>query len=315
MSTGLLIVMATATAVTVIILALVLTKFVRTVVENASELVPDVARVPGRLTRRLSRVARTQRSLGAERVRPARPPRLAGGEILPAAGDKRTAPVAEDVPPGRSVDVKFRQPKAGSTEPVDQIAERQPEPAGSVDSDSPAYRQVGEEVAAVLTAAEHAAAQIREAALRDAEATRRDADEQAGSVLAAAQARRAEADSYSQETRAAADAYAEETRRNTEELTATSVAKAEEQARQIRAQAEKGARDLQAAAIRRREDLAKGAEAMEARIESMRTVMRGIVAELEELVPADRPRAEEPEPRADKRLDESPKPASPHRAG
>jgi colicin import membrane protein len=219
--------------------------------------------------------------------------------------------MAEDAPPGRSVDVKFRQSKVEGTEPVAEIAEPQAAAARSVEGDGPAYRQVGEEVTAVLTAAEHAAAQIREAALRDAEATRRDADEKAASVLAEAEARRAEADSYNQETRAAADAYAEETRRNTEELAARGMSQAEERARQIRAQAEQTARDLQAAAIRRREELAKGAEAMEARIESMRTVFRGVVAELEELLPADRARADEPEPRADERLDEALKPTSP----
>jgi flagellar biosynthesis GTPase FlhF len=258
-------------------------------------------------------------------VRPPRSPRVAEGLILPA-GEKHAvseharseAPVkllAQDVPPGRSVDVKFRQSKVEGTEPVAEVAKPQARAAGSVEGDGPAYRQVGEEVTAVLTAAEHAAAQIRKAALREAEKTRRDADERAASVLAEAEARRAEADSYSQETRAAADAHAEETRRNTEELAARSVSQAEERARQIRAQAEQAASDLQAAAIRRRDDLAKGAEGMEARIESMRAVFRGVVTELEELLPADRRRAEEPEPPADERLDEALKPASPHASG
>src|SRR5918992_3886564 len=72
MSTGLLILIATSTAATVIILALVLTKLVRTVVENASELVPDVARVPSRLTRRPRRASRPVRPVGEARPRPPR---------------------------------------------------------------------------------------------------------------------------------------------------------------------------------------------------------------------------------------------------
>jgi hypothetical protein len=199
--------------------------------------------------------------------------------------------------------VKFRQSKF--------VSEPQPGRGESVEGESAAYRQVGEEVAAVLTAAEHAAAQIREAALREAEQTRLDADEKAAAALAEVQGRRAEADSYSEETRAAADAYAVETRGNTDEQAARSVSQAEEQARQILARAEQTASDLQAEAIRRRDELAKGAEAMELRIESMRTVFRGVVTELEELLPADRRRADEPEPRADERLDEALKPGSP----
>jgi hypothetical protein len=90
------------------------------------------------------------------------------------------------------------------------------------------------------------------------------------------------------------------------------VSQAEERARQIGAQAEQAARDLQEAAIRRRGELAKGAEALEARIESMRTVFRGVVTELEELLPADRRTADQPDSRADERLDEALKPAPPH---
>lgn len=343
MSTGLLILIATSTAATVVILALVLTRLVRTVVANASDLVPDVSRVQGRLRRRSGRAWRTVRPVGDGRVRPARSLRVAEGPILPAgeeqgvpvgeelagsADDERAAPVAEDpagsvseeprselpakplaqdVPLGRSIDVKFRQPKFERSE----VAEEQPRREESVEGDTPAYRQVGEEVAAVLTAAEHAAAQIRETALREAERARLDAHEKAAAALAEVQARRAEADSYSEETRAAADAYAVETRRNTEEQAARSVSQAEERARQIRAQAEQTASDLQAEAIRRLDELAKGAEAMELRIESIRTVFRGVVTELEELVPTERRGVDEPEPLAGERLDEALNPGSP----
>jgi hypothetical protein len=348
MSTELLILIATSAAATVIIVALVLTKLVRTVAANASARVPDASRVRRRLGRRFSRAWRTVHPVREARVRPARSLRAAEGQILPArkehavpagkellrsADDKRAVPAAEkpagsaseeprpefpakllapNVPPGRSIDVKFRQSKVERSERrASEIAERQTGRGESVEGDSPAYHQVGEEVTAVLTAAEHAAAQIREAALQQAERTRLDADEKAAAALAEVQARRAEADSYSEETRAAADAYAVETRRNSEEQAAKSVSQAEERARQIRAQAEQTASDLQAEALRRRDDLAKGAEAMEVRIESMRTVFRGVVTELEELLPADRRGADEPEPRADERLDEALKPGSP----
>jgi hypothetical protein len=168
-------------------------------------------------------------------------------------------------------------------------------------------------VTAVLTAAEQAAAQIRETALQEAERTRLDADEKAAATLDELQARRVEVDRYSEETRAAADAYADETRRAADEQAAKRVSQADEQARRIQVEAEDIAGELEAEARRRRDALTEGAEGMEARIESVLTVFRQVITELDALLPPERRSgAGEPEPAAAKRLDDALSPASWH---
>jgi hypothetical protein len=351
MSSELTVLIATSTAVCVIVLALVLSKLVRSMVDDASDLVPDFSRLPGRFSRRVRGRWRTPRPVGRKRVRPLRVEpgrsvgderaglardRLAapvGKELLPSPG-KRTARASEapadaaheeappefpptlvpDVDTGRSIDVKFRQSKVERSEPrVGEEAEQGAGREASAEGGSAAYRQVGDEVTAVLTAAEHAAAHIREIALREAERTRLEANEKAAASLAEVQARRAEVDSYGEETRAAADAYAEETRGNADEKAARRVSQAEEQARRIQAEAEERGRELEDEASRRRDALTKSAEGMEARIESMLTVFRGVITELDQLLPAERRSgADKPEPPAAKRLDEALKPASSH---
>jgi hypothetical protein len=208
---------------------------------------------------------------------------------------------------------QFRRSKFERSErQVGEEAERGPEREESDEDGSAAYRQVGEDVAEVLTAAERMAARIRENALQKAEQIRLEADESASATLAEAQARRAEADGYSDETRAAADAYAEERRRTTDEEAASRVSQAEEQARRIRAEAEQKARDLEAEAIQRRDTLARTTEDMEERIESMVTAFRGVTTDLEGLLPDERRRGTDevnPEPPADDVLDDALKPA------
>lgn len=210
--------------------------------------------------------------------------------------------------------MKFRQSKFERSEsPVGEEAQSGAGSERSDDGGTAAYRHVGDEVTAVLTAAEQAAAQIRETALKEAERTRLDGDERAAATLAESQARRVEMDRYSEETRAAADAYAEETRRNANEQAARKLSQAEEQARRIQVEAEELGRELEAEARRRRDALTKGAEGLEARIESVLTTFRGVVTELEELLPTERRRgAAEADLAAAKRLDEALKPTSLH---
>lgn len=180
-----------------------------------------------------------------------------------------------------------------SERPAGGAAERGTADAASVAADTVAYRQVGDDVAEVLTAAERTAARIRESALEDAERIRADAEKSVAATLADAKARRAEADEYSQKTRAAAEAYAEATRRKNDEEAASRVSKAKEQAREIRAQAEKKARELEADAIRNRDELMKKTEGMEDRIKTMLNTFREATTDLEELLPDERPDAAE----------------------
>jgi hypothetical protein len=350
MSPGLIVLIAISTAVCVAVLVLVLYKLVRMVASRAADLVPNLS-LPGRFNGRVTGGWRTRHPVGERRVRlpGVDPGRSAGDEragraremtavpfgkeLLPsgdkrdlAARDERAGPnpeetphafpatlVAPDVHMGRSIDVKFRQSKSeGSERRVGEEAQQSGGREASVDG-AAAYRQVGDEVTAVLTAAEHAAAELREAALREAERIRLDADEKAAATMAELQARRAEVDRFSEESRAAADAYAEETRRAADEKAATRVSEAEEEARRVRAEAEERSRELDAEASRRRDALANSVESMEARIESMRSVFRGAVAELDELLPTERQsRADEPEPPAEEGLDEALWPASSH---
>lgn len=65
---------------------------------------------------------------------------------------------------------------------------------GALTGTTPRTVRLGEDVTAVLTAAEQAAAQTRETALREAEQTKLAAGEKAAATLADAEARRAEAD-------------------------------------------------------------------------------------------------------------------------
>jgi hypothetical protein len=276
-------------------------------------------------------------SAGGQRAGPAEEPAVAGAEepAVPSgaaspiplaqepalrvgepAGPARAEPplrpaerlLAPHVPTGRSVDVKpFRRSKFEQSERgVGDEPGLAPAPDGSAEGGSAGYRQVGEEVTAVLTTAEHVAEQIRETAVQEAEQTRLAAEEQAAATLAEAEARRVDADSYGEATRAAADAYAEETRRSTDEEAARTVSEAEERARLIRAEAEQKASDIEAEAIRRRDALTTSTEGMQDRIESMLSAFRRATSELEELLPAERRSGEEER----ERLDEALKPSS-----
>jgi hypothetical protein len=321
MSSGLIILVATSTAAAVIVLALMFSKLVRTLVENASDLAPDVSRLRRAFSRRFrsSRARLGIRPMGVGRSTGVGEEPVVAAEESHTADENRVVPVgqqptdptpeapsafpatlvARDMPSERSIDVKQYGPELRRE--------------WNAEGGSPAYRQVGEEVTAVLTAAEHAATQIRETALREAERTRVDAAEKASATLAEAQARRAEADSYSEETRAAADAYAEATRRNADEEAARTVSQAEEHARMIQAEAEQKGEDIEAEAIQRRDALTKSTEGMEDRIESMLVAFRGVTAEFEELLPTERrSQADEPEPSGDERLDEALTPAPSH---
>jgi hypothetical protein len=265
MSTGLIILVAVATAAAVLLVSWALVNLVHVAVDNLADRAPDISR-----WRELVR----QYSIGGRR------------SVEP--------PLAAVVPTEENVD---------STEVAGAKSDEGDRPA---DDDRAPYRQVGEEVTAVLTAAEHAAAQIRETTLHEAEQARRAAEEQAAATLADAKARRAEADRYAEETRAAADAYAEETRRRTDEEAARTVSEAEERARLIRAEAEHKAGEIEAEALRRRDALATSVEGMQERVESVLEVFRRATGELEELLPEERRSTEED----DEGLDEALKPVS-----
>lgn len=150
------------------------------------------------------------------------------------------------------------------------------------------YGRLGEQVTAVLTTAEHAAADIRESANRDAEAIRLEAAKHAATARAEAEALRADADAYREETRTAADAYSEQSRRTADAETVKARTALEEEARSKRAEAEKEAREIEAEALRRRDALTESAAQLEERIAGMLNTFRALTADLEGLLPNER---------------------------
>ena len=202
------------------------------------------------------------------------------------------APVStEPIPSKRSVPVKqFRQSneqKESAREERARTAERE----GTAGDTSNDYGRLGEQVTAVLTTAERAAAEIRESASVDARELRRDAEKRVAEAEAEVEMLRAEADVYRDETRGAADSYAAETRRAADADAAKTHAAAEEDARAVRAEAERKATEIEAEAVRRRDALRESAIHLEERIAGMLSTFRAMTTDLEGLLPGDAQRA------------------------
>jgi hypothetical protein len=160
------------------------------------------------------------------------------------------------------------------------------------------YAQVGEQVAAVLTSAEHAVNQIRESALQEAERLRAETSDKAAAALSEAKLQaersrreseklRADADTYSRGTRAAADRYLAETRLKIDEEAAQRRAEVDKQVRAIRRAAEQKAKDVEAEVLQRQRTLVQEIERSEARVQQLLGIFRGMTAQLEGLVSAD----------------------------
>jgi hypothetical protein len=236
-------VVATATAVSIILATLILSQLVRAVIGNAENAKRFLAPAVGR----------------------------AAHVAEPSPGELPATPAASYVPAERSSGVKhLRRAKAEprSARAGKEVEVPMGEPMGNHEGGS--YARVGEEVAAVLSAAEHAAEQIRATAAEEAEETRRASEANAAATLADAQKARAEADAYANDTRAAADNYAEEARRRAENDAARKLAEAEQQARGV---------------------LTASTEDIEGRIESMLTSFRGLTMELEAMLSSRPPSA------------------------
>jgi hypothetical protein len=273
-------VVATATAVSIILATLILSQLVRAVIGNAENakrfLAPAVGRTP--------HVAEPS------------------PEELPA-----TTTAASYVPAERSSGVKhLRRAKAEprSARAGKEVEVPMGEPMGNHEGGS--YARVGEEVAAVLSAAEHAAEQIRATAAEEAEETRRASEANAAATLADAQKARAEADAYANDTRAAADNYAEGARRRAENDAARKLAEAEQQAQRVVMDAKKKAGELLTEATRRRDVLSASTEDIEGRIESMLRSFRGVTTELEAMLSSRPPTAAtEGDRQSDEALDDA----------
>jgi hypothetical protein len=198
-------------------------------------------------------------------------------------------PTAE--PKGRSVAVKksHRREEERSDRPKPEAPPDENVEVGTAD-----YARLGEQVTAVLTTAEQAAAEIRESARRDAEQLRLHAEQGATAARVEAEALRADADAYREQTRAAADTYAADTRRTADEEAAKARSALGEEARSVREEAKRKAAEIEAEALQRREALIQSAAHLEERIAGMAITFRGLTAELEDLLPPKRRPAGEP---------------------
>jgi hypothetical protein len=281
-------VVAIATAAGILVATLIVSNLVRAVTARAAHLAA---------ARRVPKGREDEELVGPSALKPS----------LEVAGPERAelpeTPVASYVPAERRSGVKqLRRTKA---EPR---AARGGEEAtmSTGDDGGHSYARVGEEVTAVLSAAEHAAAQIRDAAVKEAEATRRAADETIAGKLAQAQTARAEADVYAERTCEAADRYAEVTRGRADKEAASKLAEAEKQARGMVTDAKKKAADLLEDAARRRDVLTEHTKEIEGRIESMLTSFGSVTAELEAMLSSRRSTATTADERpADETLDDA----------
>jgi hypothetical protein len=157
------------------------------------------------------------------------------------------------------------------------------------------YAQVGEHVAAVLTSARQAAAELLAAARADAQRRHAEAQQKAEDTVDAARREadrlldeaariHSEAEAQSEETRASAEAYTEAARLLAEDERAKTLADAEESARAIRAEAERHAREIGTDALQRHEALVRDVGRSEERLQDLLTVFRAMTSELEALV-------------------------------
>jgi hypothetical protein len=259
-------VVATATAAGVVLATLILSQLVRAVIARTAG--PAGAWRGAQVRRNVKRVPPSQ-------VEPS------PAVVEPSHAELPKTPVAAYVPAERSTGVKhLRRAKAEprSARAGEEVKVRMG------DHDGGSYARVGEEVAGVLSAAEHAATQIRAAAEKEAEETRQAAEKDAAATLADAQKARAEADAYAKESRAAADKYAEAARRSADNDAAAKLTEAEQRAQRAMIDAKKKAGDLLADATRRRDALTARTEDIERRIESMLTSFHGVTSELEAML-------------------------------
>jgi hypothetical protein len=190
-SFGLLVLVAIATAVAIIVVALIVSELVRVVIEGVGLAAPE------------------RRSLPPDGEEPVLPfdEDLAPPFAFALAPETLDEPRVEfpetprelHVPQGKGRRVPVKHLTRSKAAPNDVGVGEEGDSRVS-DDDGSAYVRLGEDVTAVLTAAEHAATQIRDTAVREAEETRLAANENAAATLAEAQAVRAEADTYDEET-------------------------------------------------------------------------------------------------------------------
>jgi cell division septum initiation protein DivIVA len=147
-------------------------------------------------------------------------------------------------------------------------------------------RDVGSRVTGILEAAEQAAEQIRSDALREAHDTMRraEADAQAriDELTREAERTRRQADEYARDIRQAVDSYGTQARREADEQARQALTAAEDEARAVREAAQAMAEQIQADARKRHESLHGEAKALEERRQRVLDGIRDLAAQLQD---------------------------------
>jgi hypothetical protein len=150
------------------------------------------------------------------------------------------------------------------------------------------YTELGDRVAAVLQAAEEAAAQIRFDANAAAEQVTREAEEESRSLLenskSEAQRVRVEADTEARNTREAVESYATNHRREAEEKAGKLLSEAEAQARASREAAEAMAQRLEESARTLEEEARDQERMIRGRMQRYLAALRDVSGQIEEVL-------------------------------
>lgn len=161
------------------------------------------------------------------------------------------------------------------------------------------YTDVGDAVAGVLRAAEDAAEKIRVEAQTQAreivERSKGDASTRVDELTREAERTRRDAEDYARDIRQAVDSYGTQQRREAEEEARGTLADAEEQARATREAAQEMALQIEGDARRRQERLRDEVRSLEERRQRVVEGLREMAAQLNELFPELEPGAREAE--------------------
>jgi arylsulfatase A-like enzyme len=153
---------------------------------------------------------------------------------------------------------------------------------------SRAYTEFGDRVAAVLQAAEQAAAQIRSDAETSAEQMTRQSEQVSKSLLeeakSEAQRVRVEADREAKNTREAVESYASNHRREAEEKAAKTLGDADAQARASREAAEAMAQRIEEGARTLEEEVREQERMIRGRMQRYLAALRDVSSQIEEVL-------------------------------
>jgi hypothetical protein len=182
--------------------------------------------------------------------------------------------------------VTANRPRARGKQVTDESEVKAPNQEASAASRG--YTEFGDRVAAVLQAAEEAAAQIRSDAETASEQMTRQAEQVSKSLLeeakSEAQRVRVEADREAKNTREAVESYATNHRRDAEEKAAKALADADAQARASREAAEAMAQRIEEGARTLEEEVREQERMIRGRMQRYLAALRDVSSQIEEVL-------------------------------